>query len=242
MISMTQNESEKLLQMNVLLGNLEKEEVKTALALFGYTEARLNEGRVLYYEALASLEKQKAAKAAQCQSTRILTEAIANGKRIYSNHIKIARRALAGSIDSVKDLAVYGSIPRRFDMWLKNARNFYTTAGNSPTILASMSTFGMTLAQIQAGMSMIAELEGLYTIQCNNKGLYQVSTLEKKEKMDNMSRWYWDCIQMARIAFQDSPQNLERFNIVKYTPGYHPKKKEPVPVPPVPTPTTNPNH
>ncbi len=229
---------EKMLLMKVVLNNVSDEGIKTSMAKFGYNETRFNSGQVYYNEVLAMNEIQDEAHAAKLQASIKFKEAHDVAKATFKDNLAIARRALIGDIGSIRELGITGKSPRIFEGWFKMARAFYTTALTNPIIMNRMAIFGVTQQTLEEGLFQINTIEPLFAIQKDKNGLSQVATMSRDAKLAEMYLWYRDFISMARICFRKEPQQLERFGIVKYTPGYSPKKKEkPTPtIPPVTTP------
>jgi hypothetical protein len=241
MTNKKQTLGQKMLQAKVLLANVQEPEFKAALLEFGYDDTRLGEGQVLYDDAKALKKAQKKAYAAQYQATRALNTAAGIAQKYFAKQVSIARLALDGDEDSIKDLGIAGTRKETYEGWTSEAITFYSTALASPGILAILELSGATTDILTAGLQLVDDLDPLYTAQKNKKGLAQVATENRDKKMEELFKWVSKVIQYARIAFKDDPQQLERFMVTVYSKGYSPKKTvEENPEEPLNPPTTPP--
>jgi hypothetical protein len=213
----------KMQQAKVVLANAQEPELKAALAEFGYDDAALAEGQTLYDDAKALIKEQKKAYANQYKATRILNNTADDAKKYYLRLVKISKLALEGDEDSIKDLGISGQRKETYDGWTNEALTFFSTALASPDILAVLEPKGITVDSLTAGLQMVEDLDPLYTDQKNKIGLAQVATDSKTKKMDELFAWINKVIQYSRIAFEDDPQQLERFDVTVYSEGYSPK-------------------
>jgi hypothetical protein len=217
--------AQKLIWMKVVLENIQQVELKNVLVKYGYDDPRLNEGQVSYDNVMVLVEKQKAAIAEKLQAQRDFDVAMDEAFKHYTESVKISRRALLKDNGSIRDLGINSAQPRVFDEWLKTARSFYTTALSNQKIMNSMALFGTSQEKMQNGLNLLTALEPLFAIKTNMAGLAQVATKAKNEGIKAMSIWYRDFITIARIAFHDDKEHLERFGVIVMAPGTH-KKKE----------------
>jgi hypothetical protein len=216
----------KMNQAKVILANVQKEPFKSALKKYGYNEARIQVGQVLLDETQALINAQAKAQLAQIRATRKLKAYAKKAGDYFTKQAIIARLALGNDKELFKDLGISGRKKKSYSGWTSDAITFYTHALANPEILDVLTQFGVTVNILKKGLTLIEDLDPLYSKQKNRKGLAQVATPKKNEKMKELFKWISKLIGFARIEFKNNSQQLERFMVKVYSKGYSPKKAD----------------
>lgn len=127
--------------------------------------------------------------------------------------IKISRVALKNELAISQKLGLSGERKSSFSGWLAQAKQFYLNALADSTVLAKLSSFGITQAKLEVGKTLVEETESKNAIQEKEKGEAQQATLERDNGADQLFEWVADFIVIARIALEDKPQLLEKLGI-----------------------------
>lgn len=210
----------------ILLKNILADDLKAKLTGFGYDDTRFAEGQTIFNAAEIALQTKKDAYGDKLQATRALYLRAKQVKKIFTNHVKIARRALADKENHIADLGITGKMSYRFANWTQKAIDFYNKALATPGILMELAVFGVTELKLQDGLTMLAEVKDLKAAQKDAIGIAQAATIDKNSALDALAKWTGDLVEICRIAFEDNLQLMERLNVLVYSPGYRKKTND----------------
>jgi len=114
--------SKLLFAQNAITNTLVSEEIKSAIAPYGYDDVRLQEGDALYIKAseLQTIQVKEYGDQYSATDALYLAKAVAN--KMYIEHLKIARIALTGDRGASASLELDGKRKVTFSGWLKQAK------------------------------------------------------------------------------------------------------------------------
>jgi len=210
----TKSLAKRLLVAQVAIDNaISNSDVKSLLAVFGYDDTRLNEGKTLLDTTNQLQQTQQKEYGDQFEATGTLKEAWEKADKTYMRFVKIARIALKADHALYQQLNLSGIRKKTLSGWLAQAKQFYLNALSDTKVLEKMADFGMTQANIEAGKTMLEETEAANAAQEKEKGEAQQATQERDKAMDNLEDWLSDFFAIARIALEEKPQLLENLGI-----------------------------
>ncbi len=207
--------SRLLFAQNAITNALGSEEIKSAMAAYGYDEARLQKGDDLYNKASELQTLQVKEYGDQYSATDAMNLARALANKIYMEHLKIARIALVGDRGAGASLELDGLRKVTFSGWLQQAKTLYTNALASPDVTTALGRFGITQEKLEAGQQLVDEVEQKLNVQLLEKGEAQNATQERDEAFEELEGWMGDFIAIARIALADKSQYLEVLGIIE---------------------------
>jgi hypothetical protein len=190
-------------------------EVLRKLALFGYAEEQITEGKKLLEKAKQMLSIQVEEYSDQYAATDALSKEWAVVYPKYMITLKVVRIAFKGKVDMLARFKATGKRRKSFSGWLMDTIIFYTNLLDTPVALERMSRFGYTVERLQEEFAAVKELEILHSRKLTEKGEAQQSTVERDKVLDELYDWYSDFRAIARVALYDTPQLLEALGIVK---------------------------
>ncbi|MEQ9288490.1 MAG: hypothetical protein RIG77_16340 [Cyclobacteriaceae bacterium] len=206
----------RMLNAQVAIDNaLSNETIKVSLALFGYDEARLNEGLALYEDALTKHNKQKQEYGEQYEASDALNAAMSNANSVYMRYVKIARIALRGQRGAWQSLDLDGRRKQTYSGWIKQASVFYANAQANEPIRVALAKFGITEQALAEGLAGIKDVETKLAAQLKEKGEAQDATRIRDEAFEALQDWMSDFVAISRIALEDQSQLLEVLGIVE---------------------------
>ncbi len=207
--------SRLLFAQNAITNALGSEEIKSAMAAYGYDETRLQKGNALYNKAseLQTLQVKEYGDKYSATDAMNLARAVAN--KIYMEHLKIARIALVGDRGAGASLELDGLRKVTFSGWLQQAKTLYANALSSPDVTTALGRFGITQEKLEAGQQLVDEVEQKLNVQLMEKGEAQNATQERDEAFEELEGWMSDFIAIARIALADKSQYLEVLGIIE---------------------------
>ena len=207
--------SRLLFAQNAITNALGSEEIKSAMAAYGYDEARLQNGNALYNKAseLQTLQVKEYGDQYSATDAMNLAKALAN--KSYIEYLKIARIALIGDRGAGASLQLDGKRKVTFSGWLAQAKTFYTNVLALAEVIAAMGGFGITQEKLVAGQQLVDEVEQKLNVQLLEKGEAQNATQVRDEAFEELEDWMGNFITIARIALADKSQYLEVLGIIE---------------------------
>lgn len=212
--------AEQLNMVQVAIDNaLADAELQHALAAYGYTAARLEQGRRLYQSVRDLHLRQQSGYGGQRTASDAASAAWKQANDVYTRLSKVARIALKEQPGDCVALGLNGARKQGFAGWLAQAQQFYTNALAQEAVLAKLGEFGITATKLKAGQVLVVAAEAANTAQKRDKGAAQQATQARNMALRQLTRWHRDFMKIARIALEDEPQRLEQLGIVAPSPS-----------------------
>lgn len=211
----SKKESDLLRLYNIAFANTEANPaIGIALSSSGYNAEKLANGKKLLKEAedlykVSLVEKEKLAAAYEVFSLRR-----ASLEKAFRLHRRMTKIAFRGQKLTLEKLAISRIVYKDYGSWIKCATKFYSEMAANPEFHQKLTSFGVTEEDIQKGHQMVEEVLSAYTIYVNLKGESQKTTAKKRVAFHKISEWMRDFYAIAKIAFNDHPQQIESFGIV----------------------------
>lgn len=193
---------------------LNDSEIASRLANFGYTAAKLQEGRALYEEARQLYQDQQRAYGDQYAATDDFETKWAAAREIYGRHIKLARIALEGDRDALQSLGLIGKRPSAFGPWQQAALLFYETPLADEALRQRMAEVGLTEEALQEGLTKVQEVKAAEHVQEQRRGTAQELTKQRDAAFQALRAWMDDYLTVAKVALKDQPQLAEKLGIL----------------------------
>jgi hypothetical protein len=209
---------EFLLSSRVMIENaLSDPGIKMALANYGYTEEKLQAGKVLYDEASGLQSSQKKEYGEQVAATAELNNNWDAANREYMKTLKIARVAFKDNLKANKAVMLYGSRKESLSGWLEQAKVFYANILGDSELKNLLSGYGYTQEKLQQEAGHIEHIVGKHLQQKKELGEAQEATETRDKKLDELAKWVSDLRAVAKVALGDNPQQLEKLGILART-------------------------
>ena len=204
-----------LTAVNTALSNLQADAaLHTPLAAYGYDAAAIADLITLYETAAATHFAQISQYANTYGASAAYKTAYAAANTRYIRHLTLARILYEHEVGRRLQLGLSGRRPRSHDGWLLQAEQFYVPALNNPAIQAELATVGITLASLQEVREMVEGVAAAWYNQKTAAGIAQEATRTRNAALQILRHAYSNLIAVARIAFADDLQKLERMGIV----------------------------
>jgi len=198
---------------NSINNTLETPEMLTALAEWGYTKEKIQQGKMLQVNATDLFYAQKRESGDQEEATQEMRQARYQANKVYMRYLKIARVALEDDIKALKDMEMLGIRKASFAAWIIQATSFYTNALKNREILAKLAEYNITKEKLNAGLAMINEANLLKEKRDQEMSEAQEATVERDKVMTELDKWYSQFIAVSKVALEDKPQALEMLGI-----------------------------
>jgi hypothetical protein len=114
--------------------------------------------------------------------------------------VKVARVALKDNRGALQKLGLVGVRKRAHAGWLAQAQQFYANALAEPEILARLSAFGITEAQLASSQRQISLAATSHATRQQRKGAAQDATHQRDIAMAALDAWMGDFLKVARVG------------------------------------------
>lgn len=207
--------TKKIEQANTSITNaLNNSDMTTALAVFGYDEERLNEGKAVLDKLKALQAKQKQEYIEQRAATSERDAIRAAIEANYGKHLKLARVAFKREPNTLLALEAVGQRLRTYDGWKGQVTAFYNAAANNQAIKDGLARFNIKEENLFDMQKELTNLEAAEAKQKTEIGEAQQATLDRDAAIEDLDDWMSDFQEVARIALEDNPQLLEALGMV----------------------------
>ncbi|MGD8779381.1 MAG: hypothetical protein PVH88_10535 [Ignavibacteria bacterium] len=202
-------------ESDVLINNaLSDEAISTELALFGYDETKLNEGKALLDEVIELNRKQKEEYGEQFEATEDVKSKFAVAYKAYMKAVKLARIALKGNAKAPAALLLTGKREESISGFIEQAGIFYGTMLKETEFQSEMLKYGYTIEKLEAEKLLVDDLTEANRKQEKEKGEAQSATMERNLKINELLEWTGDLREVAKIALEENEQWLEKLGIL----------------------------
>ncbi|MGE5605701.1 MAG: hypothetical protein ACM3YE_08430 [Bacteroidota bacterium] len=205
---------------------LSDDTVKTALANYGYDEARLQAGKALYDEALELDLAQKKETGEKVAATAEFNNLWAEADQQYMKTLKVARIVLKDLYKADQAAMLYGVRKQSFNGWQEQAVSFYANILNDPELLAAMARYGYPEEKLKEEYEMVKQVVAKNLRQKKEKGESEQATRIRDQKLDELADFVSDLRGIAKVALADIPDYLEKLGILARSAGFTPRKQE----------------
>ncbi len=189
------------------------------LSDFGYTKAKIQQGKQLYNTAAAAQLAQQAEAGGQISATTEVNEAWETAKKSYMRFLKVARVAFKRNSGVATQLDLSGTRKKSLSGWMAQAQQFYKNALGDQVVLSELKEFGITEPKLKAGLAELAVIEQANLVQEKEKGEAQAATEKRDAALDELQDWLSDYLAIAKVALEEEPQLLEGMGVLVRSPA-----------------------
>jgi hypothetical protein len=204
------SEADMLELYRVALENAETQpEIATIMAELGYDSANITEGKNILAETRTAYDFNKT----EDDETLTAYSGFSTKKEqledMFNIHRKKAKVIFRNDAVTAEKLAITGSMHRTYVKWLEAARKFYCVAAADTEIQSKLARLKISVDDITAANTLIADLEKARAEYLREKGESQDATKAKDAAFAKIDDWMSEFYAVARIGLEDSPQLLE---------------------------------
>jgi hypothetical protein len=237
----------RLLHGKDLLGLIdENEPVKVAIAVYGFHEARLTEGKKLLDTAESAISETLNARSINAEALRILEVAYPRVRRIHHNTVSIAKEILSEEEDRtvLQSLGLLENRKQALDDWLAQAHYFYENLDDGTK--ERLSVFGIDQSRLDEEVQILLTLaEKKHSRRSAQADLSEVRVRERFA-FEALDKWMSGLETILRIVDQTIPGTVKRFGLrttgaSRSTEDLEPIESVPEPRMPIPSESEAPN-
>jgi len=204
-----------LIRSRILIENSRNiPEMNERLQEFGYTSQRWDEGLALLVAAEALVSHQLMVYGQAYQATQDVNQAWRAAEVVYTKTLKIARIAFGDEPKAATALQLHGSRKKTVSGWLDQASVFYGNLIADPSLGSALTKFGFTASKIAAEAVLVERVRKALLSRAQDLGKARQATADRDAKVAELETWVRELRALARVAFADNPQQLEKLGIV----------------------------
>src|SRR5690606_21618009 len=128
----------------------------------------------------------------------------------YMRHLTLARVVYKNNVNRTHQMGLQGDRLRTHPGRKGQTDRFRNAALADTTSQTDLSAFGVTLAAWQEAKALIDDADEAWHIQKKEAGEAQEATQLRNEALDKLQDAFSDMIAVARVAFADDAQKMER--------------------------------
>ncbi len=189
-------------------------DIQTALAKRGFDAAAMSEAKLLLQSANEFYIGQKNKYGDKFGAKDDFDQLKEEIEDEYNDHVALARVALKNNRGDLEKLQLNSRRDRTISGWLSQAKTFYKNAIDSATIKAALLKKGITEVEMKAVLDKISTLEQKEANKYNTKGDAQNATADRNNAIEELTEWYRDFKETAKVALKKTPQLLEKLGIM----------------------------
>lgn len=185
--------------------------IQKQLAVYSYDRKKMLEGKGLLQEVqmLQLVKQDKYGK--QYETSDALQAQIQEVKKLYGQHIRIARVAFENQRGILEQLQLKG---RRKSDVLGLQEQIHTFYSKIETFSKEISKYNISPEELAQAKAMVEAIGAARQQQLQSKGDAQDATQKRNEKRRALKTWISQFKKVARIALTDEPQLLEVLGIM----------------------------
>lgn len=184
-------------------------EIQSLVAAYGYSSAKLNEGKALYDTALAAVTAQKLAAGEQRQTTQELARAAVSARDAYQSLAKVARAIFKNDKARLTALGLTSAMPAATAEFLAAAASLFDNAAQA----SDLEAYGYDSERLESEREKITAFNLADQRQEAAKGAAQQASREQLAAMASLDAWRAQYIKIARVALREKRQLLEKIGV-----------------------------
>jgi hypothetical protein len=181
---------------------------------FGYDETRFNEGGQIYQNAFSLHQDMKVEYGEQFLATEAFRMDWEEVNKTYMQHVVLARVALKNHEPYLKTLGLLGERRTTYTGWIGMCQQFYENVMKKQEVVDLLLNFGLTTEMLTAAYQRVLDVEKSRQMKSRETGDAQEATKKRDLAVEALREWIADLVAIARVALADSPQLLEKLDIV----------------------------
>jgi hypothetical protein len=188
--------------------------VASAIAEYGYDDARMAEGKSLCDRATELHQKQFAEYGDKYEATDELHKAWREADEAYRTTFRIARIALREKKKAWSSMRLYNANKRSLLNWLSEVNTFYSNLLNDLELILEMERFAYTRERLLAEQALVDSVAEAKRMRDTEQGEAQYATMERDQVLAELGQWFDDFMEIVDIALAKTPQQMEKLGVV----------------------------
>lgn len=199
-------------------------ELARALTEYGYDQPRLLAGRQLWEEVDALVKRQSLEKGSKMETVQDMGTTWDKANAAYVKSLKVARIALAEDAKAVAALKLCGPRKQSVAGWLDQAGTFYANLAADGKLREKLGRFGYGQEKLDAETALVEQVREKSQVKVQGTGNSQAATQARDKKLRELDTWISEFRTICRLAFYETPQELEKLGVMALNSKRSPKK------------------
>jgi len=192
----------------------ESANVKPEMEKYGYSEAKMAEGKTLLVDAKAACNSYAKEFGEQLQAFSVYEAILIPCKEHYGKDLEIARFVFRDRADAQSTLELNGRRKHSVVESYSQMVDFYDRLTANAGWVAEMGKMKVTPEMLNDQKSELAKIRKLKDEHSREKGEAQQATVERDQLLEKLNAWVADYTKVAKFALAATPQLLEGLNKV----------------------------
>ncbi len=188
---------------------LQTPNISEAVAPFGYSTEKMNEGLLMQSTSEAIWNNQQKEKQESTLAAMAHNATFDKAKGLLTRHRELARTLYKRKPEILVALNISGSLSQNYSEFMLLFNNFYNNIKNNPNLQSKVLLIGISETVLDEALALSAQLETEHAALVKERGESQVSTQTKNSALIDLKEWLDDFEDVAKVAFYDAPQTLE---------------------------------
>jgi hypothetical protein len=184
-------------------------DLQSRVALYGYTQDKLNQMLAQRQEAFDFYLAQKTEYSEQHAATETFEQAWQTAHESYMRLIRLGRIVFRDNYAVFIKLTLNEERKRTFSGWLAQANTFFSNLLSDLDALAKYAQYNTPLDAVNAAKALVNAAEQANIIQAKETGEAQQATKDRDKKMDALDNAMSEFYALAELACEDAPYLLE---------------------------------
>lgn len=188
--------------------------IKAQVALFGYTEEKLDEGWQLFQSTQKVWQSNQQEDTETSDAYRTFDRLFKEQEASYSFDRKKLKAAFIWEPGALKKLGVTGEKPRAYLEVMDLMRVCYSTLQNDSSLQNKAAQMHISTEYINESLARIEAIQQARTNYLRETTESQAATELKDQAFAKLDRWMREYLAVARIALEEQPQLLEALGLL----------------------------
>ena len=188
--------------------------IKEQVALFGYTEEKLDEGWSIYQNTMSVWNRNKQEDRETADAYRKFLELYQQQEALYSLDRKKMRAAFIWEPEVLKKLGITGEKPRAYLEVMDHMKVCYGCLNEEDELQVKVAHMQITPEYLTESLDRLSAIEQVRSLYVREECESQAATDEKDQALAQLDRWMREYLAVARIALEEQPQLLEALGIL----------------------------
>ena len=207
--------AERLNAAQVGIANtLANPEIKAAVAVFGYPDARLTERQSLLANARKTVSDSANLRGIQKTMSDRFNVSYKVAMAAYQDLSKIVRAVYRNDKAVLTTLGVQGEMPKTTAGFIKAAYVMFDNSQVSTDIKTKLIEYGYPAAKIATERAKIAACDKANQDQESAKGAAQQATREEEKALKDLDLWLAQYFKIAKVALKGHKDWLEKIGVL----------------------------
>ncbi|MGQ1945141.1 hypothetical protein ACQ1PV_09510 [Ornithobacterium rhinotracheale] len=194
----------------ILFENLNTQtELKSTLAEYGYDDAEVKKGKILYDKAKEFYQKNIKEGQEETDAYAQFSADFEKLLNLYKTDRKKAKIIYKDQPETLKNLRLKGQNSRPLASLLDEISVFYRSLKDNNDLLAPLKRLKITEESVNNQITQLDKTHKAYATYTQEKGENQNATKQKNEAFAELEKWVKEFYSIAKIALEDRPQLLE---------------------------------